>query len=251
MFPSSVSAPFLHLLPLRSQAHQNPPWPLKTDREVPIDCFEEPSVLFRGKDGKPGCVKSTCAHRACPLDLGSVNEGRVQCPYHGELSMLHGKWYFIYGHQSVKFDRKNENALVSGRVTGIDPTEQIMTRCIRIFKLLENNDHVSCVLCRAKFILGFSLFMGLSVPQHFNNYVVTTGKGPVHSRSTWLLACFWIGVSVTTTKMLEKMVEDIGGESLSTLKEMLDMQNSIHFLMVFLSIFHLFNGLYFVKIVLS
>ncbi|KAI3793108.1 hypothetical protein L1987_35721 [Smallanthus sonchifolius] len=38
---------------------------------------------------------------------------------------------------------------------------------------------------RAKFILGFSLFMGLSVPQHFNNYVVTTGKGPVHSRSTW------------------------------------------------------------------
>ncbi|KAI3687476.1 hypothetical protein L1987_81173 [Smallanthus sonchifolius] len=99
--------------------------------------------------------------------------------------MLHDKWYFIYGHQLVKFDRENENALVAGRVTGIDSTEQIMTRCIRIFKLPENNDHVSCVLCRAKFILGFSLFMGLSVPQHFNNYVVTTGKGPVHSRSTW------------------------------------------------------------------
>ncbi|KAL2892966.1 Chlorophyllide a oxygenase chloroplastic [Bienertia sinuspersici] len=42
----------------------------------------EPWVIFRGKDGKPGCVRNTCAHRACPLDLGSVNEGRIQCPYH-------------------------------------------------------------------------------------------------------------------------------------------------------------------------
>ncbi|KAK4429645.1 Chlorophyllide a oxygenase, chloroplastic [Sesamum alatum] len=56
---------------------------LKDDTMVPIDCFEEPWVLFRGKDGKPGCVQNTCAHRACPLHLGSVNEGRVQCPYHG------------------------------------------------------------------------------------------------------------------------------------------------------------------------
>lgn len=50
---------------------------------MPIDCFEEPWVLFRGKDGKPGCVQNTCAHRACPLHLGSINEGRIQCPYHG------------------------------------------------------------------------------------------------------------------------------------------------------------------------
>ena len=51
--------------------------------QIPIDCFEEPWVVFRGKDGKPGCVQNTCAHRACPLHLGSVNEGRIQCPYHG------------------------------------------------------------------------------------------------------------------------------------------------------------------------
>ncbi|KAL8196758.1 hypothetical protein R6Q57_024521 [Mikania cordata] len=56
---------------------------MKEDTLIPIDCFEEPWVLFRGKDGKPGCIRNTCAHRACPLDLGSVNEGRVQCPYHG------------------------------------------------------------------------------------------------------------------------------------------------------------------------
>ncbi|NP_001142071.2 Chlorophyllide a oxygenase, chloroplastic [Zea mays] len=53
------------------------------DTMVPIDCFEEQWVIFRGKDGRPGCVQNTCAHRACPLHLGSVNEGRIQCPYHG------------------------------------------------------------------------------------------------------------------------------------------------------------------------
>nr|UBR90282.1 chlorophyllide a oxygenase [Osmanthus fragrans] len=56
---------------------------LKDDTMVPIDCFEEPWVIFRGKNGKPGCVKNTCAHRACPLHLGSINKGRIQCPYHG------------------------------------------------------------------------------------------------------------------------------------------------------------------------
>lgn len=56
---------------------------LKDDTMVPLDCFEEPWVIFRGKTGRPGCVQNTCAHRACPLHLGSVNDGRIQCPYHG------------------------------------------------------------------------------------------------------------------------------------------------------------------------
>lgn len=50
---------------------------------IPFDCFEEPWVLFRGTDGKPGCIRDECAHRACPLSLGTVNNGRIQCPYHG------------------------------------------------------------------------------------------------------------------------------------------------------------------------
>jgi chlorophyllide a oxygenase len=57
--------------------------------QIPIDCFEEPWVIFRGKDGQPGCVQNTCAHRACPLHLGSVNEGRIQCPYHGIVYYLY------------------------------------------------------------------------------------------------------------------------------------------------------------------
>lgn len=36
---------------------------------------------------------------------------------------------------------------------------------------------------RTKFILGFSFFMGLSVPQYFNEYTLVAGYGPVHTGS--------------------------------------------------------------------
>jgi len=50
---------------------------------VPFESFEESWVIFRGKDGHPGCVRDACAHRSCPLSLGKVEDGRIQCPYHG------------------------------------------------------------------------------------------------------------------------------------------------------------------------
>eukprot|EP00803_Ostreobium_quekettii_P003076 evm.model.scf_491EXC.1 EVM.evm.TU.scf_491EXC.1 scf_491EXC:6794-10890(-) len=50
---------------------------------TPFDLFDQPWVLFRDENGKPGCVMDQCAHRACPLSLGKVINGQVQCPYHG------------------------------------------------------------------------------------------------------------------------------------------------------------------------
>ncbi|KAG8061571.1 hypothetical protein GUJ93_ZPchr0003g17043 [Zizania palustris] len=38
---------------------------------------------------------------------------------------------------------------------------------------------------RTKFIVGFSVFMGLSVPQYFNEYTSVAGYGPVHTHSRW------------------------------------------------------------------
>ncbi|KAE8686594.1 Nucleobase-ascorbate transporter 6 [Hibiscus syriacus] len=38
---------------------------------------------------------------------------------------------------------------------------------------------------KAKFILGFSVFMGLSIPQYFNEYTAVNGFGPVHTRARW------------------------------------------------------------------
>nr|XP_043630394.1 nucleobase-ascorbate transporter 6-like [Erigeron canadensis] len=38
---------------------------------------------------------------------------------------------------------------------------------------------------RVKFILGFSIFMGLSIPQYFNEYTALRGYGPVHTKARW------------------------------------------------------------------
>ncbi|GLT72733.1 hypothetical protein SLA2020_446400 [Shorea laevis] len=38
---------------------------------------------------------------------------------------------------------------------------------------------------RTKFILGFSIFMGLSIPQYFNEYTAINGYGPVHTGGRW------------------------------------------------------------------
>jgi hypothetical protein len=41
----------------------------------------------------------------------------------------------------------NENAVAAGRVSGVDPIEDITMRCIRIVKNIEA-DISGCVLCR-------------------------------------------------------------------------------------------------------
>ncbi|KAG2399136.1 Nucleobase-ascorbate transporter [Vigna angularis] len=38
---------------------------------------------------------------------------------------------------------------------------------------------------RTKFILGFSIFLGLSVPQYFNEYTAINGHGPVNTGGRW------------------------------------------------------------------
>lgn len=39
---------------------------------------------------------------------------------------------------------------------------------------------------RTKFILGFSIFLGLSVPQYFNEYTAINGYGPVNTGARWV-----------------------------------------------------------------
>lgn len=48
-----------------------------------IQLFHETWLLWRDSAGRPACVKDQCAHRACPLSLGKIIDGEVQCPYHG------------------------------------------------------------------------------------------------------------------------------------------------------------------------
>lgn len=56
---------------------------LHKDNPVSFELFGQPWVLFRNKAGEPACVRDECAHRACPLSLGKVIDGNIQCAYHG------------------------------------------------------------------------------------------------------------------------------------------------------------------------
>ncbi|KAI6685856.1 hypothetical protein NL676_031769 [Syzygium grande] len=38
---------------------------------------------------------------------------------------------------------------------------------------------------KTKFVLGFSVFMGLSIPQYFNEYTAANGYSPVHTGARW------------------------------------------------------------------
>ena len=61
---------------------------------IPFDLFNVPWVAFRDEHGRAGCVKDECAHRACPISLGKLVDGKVQCPYHG--------WEYTTGGECVK-----------------------------------------------------------------------------------------------------------------------------------------------------
>ena len=61
-----------------------------------------------------------------------------------------GDWYCQYCQnmfEREKFVAHNENALAAGRVSGIDPIEEITRRCIRIVTNIEA-ELSGCVLCR-------------------------------------------------------------------------------------------------------
>jgi hypothetical protein len=41
-------------------------------------------------------------------------------------------------------------------------------------------------LTRNIFVVGFSIFMGISVPQYFLEFQLTSGHGPVHTHARWV-----------------------------------------------------------------
>ncbi|KAI3473301.1 hypothetical protein Pfo_030592 [Paulownia fortunei] len=50
--------------------------------------------------------------------------------------------------QRERFVEWNANAVAAGRVSGIDPIEQITNRCIRLVKNPEEAEVIACVICR-------------------------------------------------------------------------------------------------------
>ena len=63
---------------------------------------------------------------------------------------------------------------------------------------------------RTKFILGFSLFMGLSVPQYFKEYELIAGYGPVHTRTqsvcSFLLCRYFFSLFISVHRVCMQIV---------------------------------------------
>lgn len=67
------------------------------------------------------------------------------------LAVPRGKWYCKYCEnkfQREKFVEHNANAIAAGRISGIDPIEQISKRCMRTVKNPEEAEVIACALCR-------------------------------------------------------------------------------------------------------
>lgn len=43
----------------------------------------EPVMVFRSESGEPVALEGRCPHRFAPLHLGTIENDRVECPYHG------------------------------------------------------------------------------------------------------------------------------------------------------------------------
>ena len=41
-------------------------------------------------------------------------------------------------------------------------------------------------MTRNIFVVGFSIFLGLSVPQYFNEFTIRAGHGPVYTAARWV-----------------------------------------------------------------
>ncbi len=54
-----------------------------TNTPVGSTILGEPIVMFRPRNGEVAALRDVCPHRAVPLSMGSVSEGRIRCPYHG------------------------------------------------------------------------------------------------------------------------------------------------------------------------
>ncbi|XP_049361435.1 uncharacterized protein LOC125826155 isoform X2 [Solanum verrucosum] len=79
------------------------------------------------------------------------------CPraFHKECASLsavpRGKWYCKYCEnkfQREKFVEHSANAISAGRISGIDPIDQISKRCMRTVKNPEEAEVIACALCR-------------------------------------------------------------------------------------------------------
>lgn len=102
---------------------------LRKDRVVAAEILGEWVAVFRDETGKAVALEDRCLHRSARLSAGKVNEGRLQCAYHGWTYDGAGRVVFVpsEGPESSKSSR----------------------RCARTYEVCEVDDYVYVRLAEA------------------------------------------------------------------------------------------------------
>ncbi len=56
---------------------------IKMNKSYAISLLNEPLVIFRDVTRRVAVLQDRCPHRSTPLSLGKIQNGKIECPYHG------------------------------------------------------------------------------------------------------------------------------------------------------------------------
>jgi phenylpropionate dioxygenase-like ring-hydroxylating dioxygenase large terminal subunit len=110
---------------------------LKADRPIARTILDEWLVVFRDENGEPVALRDRCMHRNSRLSPGKVQNGRLQCPYHG--------WEYDRSGQVVAVPAEGEYL------------QQNSARCAKRYDVCEQDGYVYVRLANTEAIQPFAM----------------------------------------------------------------------------------------------
>lgn len=111
----SLPVSFKNYWYIACQSHQ-----LKANQTFACSILDEWIVLFRDQHGHPVAFQDRCPHRNYKLSKGTVQDGKLQCPYHG--------WTFDKTAEVVAIPCEGENY------------KRLKSRCVKKYEVMELDD---------------------------------------------------------------------------------------------------------------
>jgi phenylpropionate dioxygenase-like ring-hydroxylating dioxygenase large terminal subunit len=113
--------------------------------------WNEPIVVFRGKDGRVAAIENRCAHRQIKLSLGQVNDCGLVCAYHGWTYDCEGRVaeipHDLFGHEMPRFRVKSYPVQVRYGLIWIFPGDRELADRTPMPEIpeLEGKDRWACI----------------------------------------------------------------------------------------------------------
>jgi len=80
---------------------------IKPNKIYSLKLLNEPLILYKDQQNKIACLQDRCPHRSTPLSLGRLNEGNIECLYHG--------WQFNRKGECIRIPAQKSEQKISKR----------------------------------------------------------------------------------------------------------------------------------------